>query len=323
MPDLELPADDVRVPPLRRGRTLAERIGAARRVDALFRAMATDGLLQEQFITDPSMILAEYVYGAPLDRADAQLSNLLVHSVFANDRLLTWLYGYAAQTPSVENTRSQLVAAFSNAAVHHGAAHAVYAIVRSAEEGRPILRDRSALLDIVFNRAFLGEGVSIFGDTDGGTDTGTETGTEPGTETGTEPGTETGTEPGTETGTEPGTETGTEPGTETGTEPGTETGETLQAGGTLTAITWKTYLPPYTTTGTIPPITGPITLTGTGITRSPFTGTETRSAMTSDEEIMLRNIGTSYARPTLDSLMYYSSQLLSAGALELGELAES
>lgn len=73
----------------------AREFAVARRVDALFKAMASDFLLREQFITDPSTLINDYVLGGRLAPTQAACWNQLIYAVFANTCLVAWLRQYA------------------------------------------------------------------------------------------------------------------------------------------------------------------------------------------------------------------------------------
>src|SRR4051794_3556440 len=66
------------------------RATTVRRVDALFRAMSSDYLLREQFVTGPSQILAEYLHGKKLTTDEAAPLNHLIYLVMSNGELLRW-----------------------------------------------------------------------------------------------------------------------------------------------------------------------------------------------------------------------------------------
>ena len=72
-------------------RLTLQRAAVVRRVDALFRAMSSDFLLREQFVTDPAQILSEYVYSKKLSPEETAPINHLIYSVMANRGLLRWL----------------------------------------------------------------------------------------------------------------------------------------------------------------------------------------------------------------------------------------
>ena len=44
----------------------------SRRADALFKTLATDYLLREQFVTDPAQILSDYLFGQHLPAASVR-----------------------------------------------------------------------------------------------------------------------------------------------------------------------------------------------------------------------------------------------------------
>src|SRR5687767_4267895 len=74
---------------------IMRRTAIARRVDALFKAMASDFLLREQFVTDPSQIISEYVYATRISQQRASVVNQLLYSVMSNRGLLGWLRDYS------------------------------------------------------------------------------------------------------------------------------------------------------------------------------------------------------------------------------------
>src|SRR5260370_20495936 len=76
------------------------RAAIVRRVDALFRAMSSDFLLREQFITDPAQILSEYVYAKKLPPDETAPINHLIYSVMSSRSLLHWLRDRAFQPRS-------------------------------------------------------------------------------------------------------------------------------------------------------------------------------------------------------------------------------
>jgi hypothetical protein len=164
-----------------------------------------------------------------------------------------------------------------------------------------------------------GTGTSVTGITFTGT--GTDTGTLTGTDTGTS------TDTGTLTGTDIFTFTGSTElthGTLTFTSSTlTLTGQTFQTQiltstdtGTFTSLTFTTQTVPATSTGTSTFFTGPTftsTATGTtpftltGITRGPFTGTDTHTAVI---------FSGAYIQVSLESLFQYAMQLAASGALD-------
>ena len=87
------------------GQANAASLGSMRRLDALFRAMATDYLLREQFVTSPSSVIFDYVYGVQLQPQQAEVSDQLIHSVMSSRQLLEWLHERGFQ-PGGSSTRN-------------------------------------------------------------------------------------------------------------------------------------------------------------------------------------------------------------------------
>ncbi|MFF8380222.1 hypothetical protein ACF07V_29285 [Streptomyces sp. NPDC015661] len=102
---------------------------AARRVDALFTAMASDFLLREQFITDPAQILAEYVRGERLEPGRAEDTNRLVYAVMSNPGLVRWIRDVARRPRHDRADSADVLADFGRAVVDNGASHVVTALV--------------------------------------------------------------------------------------------------------------------------------------------------------------------------------------------------
>ncbi len=174
------------------------RAATMRRVDALFRAMSTDFLLREQFVTDPAQVMSDYLRGTTLSAERAVVTNQLVYSIMSNRRLLGWLRDYADEHRGGPPSRQQIVADFGRAVVETEANHVVLALIRSSVEKEGVF----GVFEEDMIDAIVGGG--IFADDDG---TGGEEGTGPGTG-GTDEGTEVST--GTDEGTEQSTGTSTE-----------------------------------------------------------------------------------------------------------------
>jgi hypothetical protein len=299
------------------------RLALQRRLDALFRALASDFLLREQFVTDPSQVTAEYVMGKRIAPENAAALNHLIYSTLSSQRMIQWCRRYAiAQTRADKINHRQFIRDFSHAAAHSGASQVVEGLATLALSPSAI-RLEDAWLQVIFGPWLRGED----GTGDTGTDVTDTTGTDvTGTDTTGTDVTGTGTDvtgTGTDiTGTDiTGTDiTGTDiTGTDiTGTDiTGTDiTGITGITGtditGTLTAITWSTYITGTGTgtfgTGTFTEATTPFT--HTGITRSPFT-TYTTDRGPMDPYFF----GMSYVVVALDALTTYARQLQKAGEL--------
>ena len=292
-----------------------------RRVDGLFRAMASDFLLREQFVTDPAQVTSEYVHGERLRPDAAATINYFVYSCLASDYLISWFREYAIQHGGRRILRQDFVRDFSRAVVDNRGGHVVSALADLAMSDAPRIALHEDWLQVIFGHWRFGEdGTDGTGTDATGTDsTGTDTtGTAVTDTTGTSTGTDiTGTSTGTDiTGTSTGTDiTGTST-DQTGTGVTDLTGTDLTGTGlttgpvtnqTLTAVTWTALPPPITqkTTESTTPFTH------TGITRSPFTTHTTVDQFTSF-------LGSSYVIVTLEALTQFARQLIRAGALDAG-----
>ena len=108
------------------------RAATARRLDSLFRAMASDYLLREQFVTDPTQIMSEYVYGTSLSSGIASVSNQLLYSLMANRRLRSWIGEYASEHRGHPPSHHEFLSDFSRVVAKYGDHHTVSALVRSS-----------------------------------------------------------------------------------------------------------------------------------------------------------------------------------------------
>lgn len=310
--------------PKQRGRGLTQ-TALQRRLDALFRAISTDFLLREQFVTDPTQVTAEYVLGRRVPEQDAAILNHLIHSSLASPRLIGWFRQYAFTPKAPKSiTVDDFVDAFARAAVETGSFPVVASLARLATSPARVRLDDD-WLRLIFGRWRVpvaegtddGTGTDSTGTDETGTDeTGTgETGTDAtGTDaTGTDGTGTDGTGTGTDgTGTDA-TGTGTD---ETGTDLVTGATATGTGGGTLTAITWTTYITATTSTSTASTATTGFTasttpFTHTGITRSPFTTSATQG-WTQGEFFFTK----SHVLAALDALTAYAGELNRAGELQ-------
>jgi hypothetical protein len=289
-----------------------KQLALQRRLDALFRALASDFLLREQFITDPAQIASEYINGKRIAPDKAAAMNYLIYSCLANNYLISWLRDYAMRSDGQEPiTQQRFVRDFSAAVVEQRAPHVVSALAHFALHDTARIQLDDNWLQVIFGRwhHFGEEGTDDATDSTGtdstdstdatdSTDSTDSTGTDATDSTGTDA---TGTDT---TGTD---NTGTDT---TGTDAtGTDATDATDATGTdlnstLTAVTWKTYI--TDTTDKTHPSTTPFT--HTGMTRSPIT-----TATTLNTE---RFLGTSHVIITLEALTSYARHLIRSGALE-------
>jgi hypothetical protein len=292
-----------------------QQLALQRRLDALFRALASDFLLREQFITDPAQIASEYINGKRIAPEASAAMNYLIYSCLANNYLISWLRDYAMRSDGKAITQQNFVREFSTAVVEQRAHHVVAALAHFALHDTARIQLDDNWLQVIFGRwhRFGEDGTDDATDSTGTDDTGTDstdstdsTGTDDATDsTGTDDNTDsTGTDDATDsTGTDDNTDsTGTTGTDSTGTDSTDSTGTDQNF--TLTAVTWKTYI--TDTTEKTHPSTTPFT--HTGMTRSPIT-----TATTQNTE---RFLGTSHVIITLEALTSYARQLIRSGALD-------
>jgi hypothetical protein len=124
---------------------MASHLRNKRRVDALFRALSSDFLLREQFVTDPAQILTEYVSGKRLDPDAAAAANQLVYAMVSNPRLLRWLESYgrgSAEVPAGEAFARD----FARALARDGDEQTLLAVVRAAGEAEDLFSTQAEVL---------------------------------------------------------------------------------------------------------------------------------------------------------------------------------
>jgi hypothetical protein len=304
----------------------------ARRADALFKSLASDYLLREQFVTDPAGILTEYVRGGRLDEEATETANQLIYAVMSNPRLRDWLGSYAMRLRGGIPTRHGVAREFARALVTRGDEATALAVIRGAAGSRRhflVQADLLRVLITVIGSRFVGGS---------GTEMSPGNGTEmsPGTGTEMSPGTGTEMSPGTGTEMSPGTGTEMSPGAIfSGTEMSPGTGTEMSPGGTEMspgAIFSGTEMSPGTGTEMSPggtemspgaifsgtemsPGTGTEMSPGTGTEMSPGTGTEMSPGALGG---ILRV--TSHMQVVLSALVQYSNQLRTRGALQTSGL---
>ena len=116
-----------------------QKAAAARRVKALFRAMSTDVLLRDQFVTDPSQVISEYVNSTRLPHQSAIAINRLIYSIMANRPLLEWLHSYAVQQTKELPTVNRFLQEFSRAVARHNAYHVILSLIQRPVETENVL----------------------------------------------------------------------------------------------------------------------------------------------------------------------------------------
>ena len=107
-----------------------------RRTDALFRALSTDYLLREQFVTDPAQILSEYLYGKRLTDEASDAANQLLYCVLSNPRLRRWMADYSGHLKGSTPTNHEFALQFARAVAKQGDELTALSLIRTASEGR-------------------------------------------------------------------------------------------------------------------------------------------------------------------------------------------
>lgn len=134
-----------------RGRQVTRAEGkASRRADALFKALSTDYLLREQFVTDPAQIMAEYISGQRLPGETSDVANQLLYSVMSNPRLRDWMAQYSRHLNGATPTRHAFAVQFARAVSVRGDGLTALALIRGAVAGRESFVVQADLL-----RAFI------------------------------------------------------------------------------------------------------------------------------------------------------------------------
>ena len=279
-----------------------EGLRTARRSTALLRALSTDFLLREQFVTDPAGLFTDYMGGAPLSAEATNAVNDLVYAVVSNPQTLEWLGTLAAGETDGGLSDDALARGLAVAASRSGDEAVVSSLIKfgsadtlSIAPALGVLRGIALGVRGVGGRA----GTEFTPGTGTNVTPGTGTNFTPGNRTRSTP--ETGTEftPGTGTEFTPGTGTEFTPGTEA--TPGTGTEFTPGAG---PAVAGGTNVSPGTGTNFTP---------GTGTNVSPGTGTNVSPGTEVSPGGIVGRFGE--FQVTLDALVDFARQVRRAGAL--------
>jgi len=140
------------VVPVRTAGIDIRRTASLRRVDSLFKAMSSDFLLREQFVTEPTQMLSEYVNSARVSAEQADVSDQFLYAVMSSPPLLTWLRDYSLKAGGRTPTREEFVHDVLNAAVAARAAPVVIALARATVERQDILGGNgvaAAILELI------------------------------------------------------------------------------------------------------------------------------------------------------------------------------
>ena len=157
----------------------------AHRTEALFRALSSDYLLREQFVSDPARILADYVLDERVSEDLADTANQLLYVVVSSPRLASWLTSYALQLKSTVPSPQAFTRNFAQAVSTCGDDLAVLALIHAATRER----DHFSLQADLLRAVAVALGISR-----GGATSGTEVTPGPGPGTDVTPGPGPGTE---------------------------------------------------------------------------------------------------------------------------------
>jgi len=117
-------------------RSLVKDARFAHRTEALFRALSSDYLLREQFISDPARILADYVTDERITEDVADTANQLLYAVISSPRLASWLTSYSRQLKNTVPTRQAFAMSLAQALSTSGDELAVLALIHAASGER-------------------------------------------------------------------------------------------------------------------------------------------------------------------------------------------
>jgi hypothetical protein len=100
--------------------------------------MASDYLLREQFVTDPTQVFFDYVFGRDLPHVDSDISNQLVFSVVSSPHLRKWMGAYGRRSKGAPPSRHGFALEFAKATASSRDERVMLALIRSAsdEHGR-------------------------------------------------------------------------------------------------------------------------------------------------------------------------------------------
>jgi hypothetical protein len=104
----------------------------AHRTEALFRALSSDFLLREQFVSDPARTFAEYVLDERVGEDLAETANHLLYAVVSSQRLAQWLISSARQGKGKVPSRHAFATSLAQAVAKSGDDAAVLALIHAA-----------------------------------------------------------------------------------------------------------------------------------------------------------------------------------------------
>jgi len=256
------------------------------------RALSTDFLLREQFVTDPAGMFGDYVGGKALSPEATSASNHLLYAIVSNPQMLGWVQNLADGGADSDLSDASIARSLVTAVSKSGDEAVVSSLIKFGSSGETSIQPA---LGLVRNLALALRGAGRRAGTEFTPGTGTNV--SPGTGANVSPASGTEATPGTGTNVSPSTGTNVSPGTGTNVSPGTGTNVSPASGTEATPGT-GTNVSPGTGTNVSP---------GTGTNVSPGTGTNV-------------SIGGIFGRfgefqVILASLVDYANELRRAGAL--------
>jgi hypothetical protein len=109
-----------------------------RRSEALFKAMGSDFLLREQFVTDPVTIFYEYVHRTKLEPEHAEPTNLLIFAFLSSEALLKWFHSYLSKHLAHPPAQAIYLREWAAAVSTYRADAVVGALLHSAVQGQAV-----------------------------------------------------------------------------------------------------------------------------------------------------------------------------------------
>lgn len=123
-----------------------------RRLDALFRALSSDFLLREQFVTNPAQITSEYVLGEQIGEEAVANLNYAIYNCLTTPRLIQWfnLYALQRQESNEPLTITEFTRDFARALVQTKTYGMVEALTSIALDSKASLQISDQWLQVIF-----------------------------------------------------------------------------------------------------------------------------------------------------------------------------
>jgi hypothetical protein len=148
--------------------------GQVRRVEALIRAMASDMLLREQFVTNPAQVLGNYLTGDRLPAESAEPANQLIYSIAANPDLIRWLQSYSQTQAGRVPDPHEFAVTFGRAVADNNAYEVIFALQRAASTRNTSVAIDQTVLEVLFRPSTNAGSLASATEMSTGTDFGTQ-----------------------------------------------------------------------------------------------------------------------------------------------------